>query len=61
MFAKLDSMIHLLHAMGLVPWENYQEIPSQCLYNMDEIGNDVTKHCKKVIVAKTESKRMCTF
>jgi len=27
MFTKLDSMIHLLHAMGLVPWQNYQDIP----------------------------------
>ncbi len=27
MFTKLDSMIHLLHAMGLVPWKNYQDIP----------------------------------
>jgi len=62
MFAKLDSYIHLLHAMGLVPWEIYQEIPPQYLYNMDELGNDMTKHHKKVIVAKTdEAKEMCTF
>ena len=56
MFAKLDSYIHLLHAMGLVPWENYQEIPPQCLYNMDELGNIMTMHHKK---AKTdEAKEM---
>ncbi len=54
MFTKLDSYIHMLHAMELVPWKNYQEIPPHCLYNMDELGNDMTKHCKKVIVAKTD-------
>jgi len=27
MFTKLDSYIQLLHAMGLAPWKNYQEIP----------------------------------
>jgi len=36
MFAKLDSYICLLKAMGLVSWNNYQEIPPNCLYNMDE-------------------------
>jgi len=27
MFAKLDSMIKFFHAMGLIPWEKYQDIP----------------------------------
>jgi len=53
MFAKLDSYIHLLNALKLVPWHNYQEIPPDCLYNMDELGNDTTKHRKKVVVGKT--------
>jgi len=62
MFAKLDSFVHLLHAMKLVPWQNYQEIPPQCLYNMDEVGNDTTKHRKKVVVAKTDkATEMRTF
>jgi len=63
MFAKLGSYIHLLHAMGLVSWKDYQEILPHCLYkNMDELGNDMTKHCKKVIVDKTEqSKEIQTF
>jgi len=62
MFAKLDSYIHLLHAMELVPWKNYQEILPHCLYNMDKLGNDMTKHCKKVIVAKTDKgNEMHTF
>jgi len=55
MFAKLDSYIHLLNAMKLVPWHNYQEISSDCLYNMDELGNDTTKHHKKVVVGKTSN------
>jgi len=41
---------------------SYQEIPPHCLYNMDELGNDTTKHRKKVIVGKTEqSKEIQTF
>ncbi len=62
MFAKLDSYICLLKAIGLIPWQTYQEIPPNCLFNMDELGNDTTKHCKKVIVGKTqETKEMRTF
>jgi len=54
MFAKLDSYIRLLKATGLVSWNNYQEIPPDCLYNMDELGNDTTKHRKRVVVGKTQ-------
>ena len=62
MFAKLDSYIRLLNAIGLVSWKNYQEIPPHCLYNMDELGNDTTKHRKKVIVGKAQhSKEIQTF
>ncbi len=62
MFAKLDSYIKNLHAIGLVPWQNYQEIPPHCLYNMDELGNNTTKHRKKVIVGKTDKpSEMRTF
>jgi len=63
MFAKLDSYICLLKAINLVPWQTYQEIPPNCLFNMDELGNDTTKHRKKVIVGKTqqEAKEMRTF
>ncbi len=62
MFMKLDSYICLLHAIGLVPWTSYQEIPPDCLYNMDELGNDTTKHRKKVVVAKTtDSKALRAF
>ena len=61
MFAKLDSYIHLLNVIGLVSWKNYQEIPPDCLYNMDEVGNDTTKHRKKVIVGKSQDANMRTF
>jgi len=62
MFAKLDSSVRLLKAMGLVSWNNYQEIPPDCLYNMDEVGNDTTKHRKKVVVGKTQdAKAMRAF
>jgi len=61
MFAKLDSYICLLKAINLVPWQTYQEIPPNCLFNMDELGNDTTKKKKKVIVGKTqqEAKEIC--
>jgi len=41
---------------GAGPLEKLPRHPPNCLYNMDELGNDTTKHCKKVIVAKTDDK-----
>eukprot|EP00957_Ditylum_brightwellii_P206965 15350852-Ditylum_brightwellii.AAC.1 len=32
---------------------NYKEWPSECLYNIDEVGIDIMKHCNKVISGKT--------
>jgi len=58
MFTKLDSYICLLHAMGLVPWKTYQEIPPDCLYNMDELGNDMTKHRKKLWLQKQQIQKL---
>ena len=56
---QIDSYVCLLKAMGLlILWQTYQEKPP----NMDELGNDTTKHRKKVIVGKTqEAKEMQTF
>jgi len=59
MFTKLNSYICLLKAMNLVPWKTYQEIPPNCLFNMDELGNDTTKNCKQVIVGKHKRKKKC--
>jgi len=58
MFTKLDSYICLLHAMGLVPWKTYQEIPLDCLYNMDELGNNMTKHRKKLWLQKQQIQKL---
>jgi len=49
MFCKLNSYIALLHSMGDIPWKNYSDIPASSIYNMDELGNDTTKHRNKVI------------
>ena len=48
-FCKLDGFLKTLHAMGLVEWESFTDVPSNKLYNMDEVGTDLTKHWTKVI------------
>ena len=49
MFMKLDAYIKNLHAAGKVDWESYEKIPNYCIYNMDEVGLDSTKHRNKII------------
>ena len=55
MFSKLCSYIEMLFATGDIPWRTYQEIPASAIYNMDELGNDTTKHRNKVICQKTDA------
>jgi len=52
MFCKLNSYIKLLSATGEIPWKKYEDIPSNVIYNMDEVGNDTTKHRSKVLTKK---------
>jgi len=47
MFFKLNSYIEILHTMGQLLWTLYIEIPASSIYNMDELGNDTTKHRNK--------------
>jgi len=35
--------------MGEIPWLTYSDIPADVIYNMDELGNDTTKHQNKII------------
>ena len=51
-FAKLQAQTRGLHSEGKIPWKNYRDIPSHCIYNMDEVGTDTTKHRRKVIADK---------
>jgi hypothetical protein len=51
-FSKLQAQTRGLFAEGKVPWKNYRDIPSHCIYNMDEVGTDTTKHRRKVIADK---------
>jgi len=55
MFSKLNSYIQLLFAMGEVPWRTYNDILPDSIYNMDETGNDTTKHRNKIISKKKDS------
>jgi len=55
MFFKLNSYIEILHAMGQLPWRSYIEIPASLIYNMDELGNDTTKHRNKILQKKTNT------
>jgi hypothetical protein len=51
-FAKLQAQTRGLYSEGKIPWENYRDIPSTCIYNMDEVGTDTTKHRRKVVADK---------
>jgi hypothetical protein len=51
-FSKLQAQTRGLYAEGKIPWKNYSDIPSNCIYNMDEVGTDTTKHRRKVIADK---------
>jgi len=52
MFSKLNSYIQILNAMGELPWKKYNDIPSNAIYNMDELGNDTMKHQNKILTKK---------
>jgi hypothetical protein len=52
MFFKLDAYIKSLHEMGHVGWKSYREIPKDNIFNMDEVGNDTTKHRSKIVADK---------
>jgi hypothetical protein len=51
-FFKLDSYVKTLHAMGLVEWKSFKDVPAEDMLNMDEVGADTTKHRKNVIADK---------
>ncbi len=52
MFFKLDAYSKSLHEMGHVSWKSYKEIPKDNIFNMDEVGNDTTKHRSKIVADK---------
>jgi len=56
-FAKLEAYIGMLHADGKVAWSHFKDIPNDCLYNMDELATDTTKHKQKVIGDKQNRAR----
>jgi len=53
-FSKLQAQTRGLYSEGKLPWKNYCDIPSRCIYNMDEVGTDTTKHRRKVIADKRD-------
>jgi len=52
MFYKLNSYIQMLYSSGKIPWLTYDKIPSDSIFNMDELGNDTTKHRNKILQKK---------
>jgi hypothetical protein len=42
-FCKLDAYINVLYKMGRLKWKSFAEIPAKNIYNMDEVGSDMTK------------------
>jgi hypothetical protein len=48
-FSKLQAQTRALCSEGKIPWKNYCDIPAHCVYNMDEVATDMTKHRRKII------------
>jgi hypothetical protein len=59
-FMKLQAQTRGLYAQGLIPWKNYCDVPSNSIYNMDEVGTDTTKHRQKIIADKRTIARLFT-
>jgi hypothetical protein len=51
-FSKLQAMVRGLYAEGKIPWKKYCDIRVNCIFNMDEVRTDTTKHRRKVIADK---------
>ncbi len=60
-FTKLDCYVTNLNAMGLTKdWKSYKDIPAECIYNMDKVVTDTTKHRYKVLCdADTTIRKYC--
>jgi hypothetical protein len=56
-FQKMDCFIKLLYEQDAVPWKSWSEIPSNKIYNMDEVGFDFTGHRLKVLTSTQVQKR----
>ena len=55
-FCKLDAYINVLYKMGRLKWKSFAEIPAKNIYNMDEVGSDMTKWWKNIVKdAKAET------
>ncbi len=54
MFSKLTAYIELLYATGKIPWKTYSDILAEAIFNMDELGNDTTKHQNKILTKKQQ-------
>ena len=54
MFVKLKSYISIIHASNIVDSPDYNLIPREQIYNMDELGVDTTKHRNKIFASSAE-------
>jgi len=49
LFFKLNVYIEILYIASKLPWQKYSDIPSNAIYNMDELSNNTTKDHNKII------------
>lgn len=56
-FTKLKAEVQHLYHMEYVPWDMYEKTPPSCIYNMDEVGVDATKHRNKIITSISNTMR----
>jgi len=51
-----------LYATGKIPWKTYSDILAEAIFNMDELGNDTTKHSyQKTPTGSEKVNTTCTF
>jgi hypothetical protein len=60
-FCKLDNFVGVLHGMGRSKQETFADIPSQYIYNMDEVASDTTKRRNKIAVDSEVKTRVFTI
>jgi len=56
-FCKTWSIHRNASCRWQVPWSHFKDIPNECLYNMDELATDTTKHKQKVLGDKQNRSR----
>lgn len=59
-FTEIEELVKTLKETGKAPWRSPAEIPSSCIFNMDEVGLDTSKGLGKIFVCPNKNKLVQT-